>query len=140
MVSNRTVNPQKVKAWARPGIVLLNSFFCPPTSTSLAWTRAGMSRIRPGSARPDRTRRARKLKRLPAMAAARTVTTKPTTILTGNGLLLLGGQGRKFSKYRLGVGPLCPWYFEPRPDDPYGLSAGVVMRRKLIWPLFLTGG
>ena len=32
--------------------------------------------------------------------------------------LLLEGQGRKFSKYRLGVGPRWPWYFEPRPAEP----------------------
>ena len=27
-------------------------------------------------------------------------------------------SGRKFSKYRLGVGPRWPWYFEPRPAEP----------------------
>ena len=32
--------------------------------------------------------------------------------------LLLEGQARKFSKYRLGVGPRCPWYFEPKPAVP----------------------
>ena len=31
----------------------------------------------------------------------------------------LGGQGeRKFSQYRDGVGPRCPWYFDPTPRDP----------------------
>ena len=48
-------------------------------------------------------------------------------------------QLRKFSKYRLGVGPRWPWYFEPRADEPYGLSAGVVIRRKLTWPIFIPG-
>jgi len=27
----------------------------------------------------------------------------------------------------------CPWYFEPRADEPYGTSAGVVICRKLTW-------
>jgi hypothetical protein len=30
-----------------------------------------------------------------------------------------GAQGeRKFSQYRDGVGPRCPWYFDPTPRDP----------------------
>ena len=37
----------------------------------------------------------------------------------GHGLLLeWSGSRRKFSKYRLGVGPRWPWYFEPRPAEP----------------------
>ena len=32
---------------------------------------------------------------------------------------LRGAQGeRKFSQYRDGVGPRCPWYFDPTPRDP----------------------
>ena len=38
--------------------------------------------------------------------------------------LLLEGQGRKFSKYRLGVGPRWPWYFDPRPGRAVGLVGG----------------
>ena len=40
-------------------------------------------------------------------------------------------QNLKFSKYRLGVGPRWPWYFEPRAPLPYGWSAGVVIIMKL---------
>src|SRR3954451_6301507 len=35
----------------------------------------------------------------------------------------------KLRQYSEGVGPTCPWYFEPNPDDPYGFSAGVVIAR-----------
>ena len=35
------------------------------------------------------------------------------------------------------MGPRWPWYLEPAGPDPYGFSAGVVMRRKLIWPIFI---
>ena len=45
----------------------------------------------------------------------------------------------KFSKYRLGVGPRWPWYFEPVAPLPYGRSAGVVISMKLIWPIFIPG-
>ena len=45
----------------------------------------------------------------------------------------------KFSKYRLGVGPRWPWYFDPVAPLPYGRSAGVVISMKLIWPIFMPG-
>jgi len=44
------------------------------------------------------------------------------------------GYYSKFSQYRLGVGPRCPWYFEPRAPLPYGWSAAVVIIMKLTWP------
>ncbi len=44
------VNPQKVKAWAKPGTVHCRSFFWPPTSTSSALIRFGTSRNRLGTA------------------------------------------------------------------------------------------
>ena len=50
----------------------------------------------------------------------------------------VGGQP-KFSKYRLGVGPRWPWYFDPVAPLPYGRSAGVVICMKLIWPIFMPG-
>jgi hypothetical protein len=32
--------------------------------------------------------------------------------------LALGQDERKFSQYRDGVGPRCPWYFDLTPRDP----------------------
>jgi len=45
----------------------------------------------------------------------------------------------KFSKLRLGVRPRWPWYFEPCAPEPYGFSAGDVIVKKLIWPIFMPG-
>ena len=58
------------------------------------------------------------------MAKAITVAPKPRAILMGNVSSWGVGQGRKFSKYRLGVGPRWPWYFEPRPCRAVGLVGG----------------
>ncbi len=44
--------PQKVKAWAMPGIVHCRSFFWPPTSTSSALTREGRFLKRSGAGCP----------------------------------------------------------------------------------------
>ena len=43
----------------------------------------------------------------------------------------------KFFQYLLGVGPAWPWYFEPRPELPYGVSAGSVICTKESWPIFI---
>ena len=45
----------------------------------------------------------------------------------------------KFLKYRLGVGPSCPLYFEPIEDEPYGVAAGSVICMKEICPIFMPG-
>ena len=45
----------------------------------------------------------------------------------------------KFCQYRLGVGPRCPWYFEPIPSEPYGRSAGSVSWTNDSWPIFIRG-
>ena len=46
---------------------------------------------------------------------------------------------RKFCQYRLGVGPRCPWYFDPIPSEPYGRSAGSVSWTNDSWPIFMRG-
>ena len=43
----------------------------------------------------------------------------------------------KFCQYRDGVGPRCPWYFEPREELPYGVDVGSVSCMKEIWPIFM---
>ncbi|MDX6455768.1 MAG: hypothetical protein QOD48_1875, partial [Gaiellaceae bacterium] len=45
----------------------------------------------------------------------------------------------KFLKYRLGVGPFCPLYFEPIDDAPYGVVAGSLICMKEICPIFIPG-
>ena len=45
----------------------------------------------------------------------------------------------KFFQYRLGVGPRCPWYFEPSPLDPYGADAGSVSCTNETCPIFIPG-
>ena len=45
----------------------------------------------------------------------------------------------KFCQYLDGVGPRCPWYFEPIPPVPYGVSAASVSWTKEIWPIFISG-
>ena len=117
MVNIKMVKPQKVKAWAKPGTVQRRSLRWPPTSDSSAHARARNPVNRFGSGRP-----------FPIKAE------EVGETATGDGegddghaqaegdpdgqRLLLEGQGRKFSKYRLGVGPRWPWYFEPRPAVP----------------------
>ena len=43
----------------------------------------------------------------------------------------------KFCQYRLGVGPIWPWYFEPSSPLPYGFSAGSLSCTNEIWPIFI---
>ena len=45
----------------------------------------------------------------------------------------------KFCQYLDGVGPRCPWYFEPIPPVPYGVSAASVSWTNEIWPIFISG-
>ena len=45
----------------------------------------------------------------------------------------------KFCQYRLGVGPRCPWYFDPSDPEPYGVSAGSDICTKESWPIFMPG-
>jgi len=122
IVSSRIVKPHIVKKWASPATGFWRSFRCPATSDSSA--RSGRDVPEPASVGlTDLTRRRRKENRWPARARARTVTVKPMAILTasppeGSGQSEATDQRRKFSKYRLGVGPRWPWYFEPRPWEP----------------------
>src|SRR5205085_4994975 len=53
----------------------------------------------------------------------------------------LGRQGflRNSSKKRLAVGPRWPWYLLFTVPDPYGRSAAVESRKKLICPIFIPG-
>ncbi len=76
------VNPQKVKAWARPGTVHWSSFFCPPTSTSSAFTREGMFLKRSGAGWPLETNSKIHRNRRPAMANMIAVMLRPTASLT----------------------------------------------------------
>src|SRR5690606_41878170 len=48
------------------------------------------------------------------------------------------GSG-KFRYERAGVGPRCPWYFEPAAALPYGCSAGLLSRDRDILPIVLPG-
>ena len=45
----------------------------------------------------------------------------------------------KFFQYLLGVGPRCPWYFDPSVPEPYGVSAGSDIWTKESWPIFISG-
>ena len=45
----------------------------------------------------------------------------------------------KFCQYLDGVGPRCPWYFEPIAPVPYGVSAASVSWTNEIWPIFISG-
>ena len=45
----------------------------------------------------------------------------------------------KFLKYRLGVGPFWPLYFEPIDEAPYGVAAGSLICMKEICPIFMPG-
>ena len=84
MVSSRTMKPQKVNAWARPGTVHFSSLRWPITSAaSTPASRPGCERtaaIRSGAGCPARPTRASHHNRRPASANAATVKTRPTTI------------------------------------------------------------
>ena len=45
----------------------------------------------------------------------------------------------KFLKYRLGVGPVWPLYFDPISEEPYGVVAGSVICMNEICPIFIPG-
>jgi hypothetical protein len=45
----------------------------------------------------------------------------------------------KFCQYREGVGPRCPWYFDPISPVPYGVFAGSLSWTKEICPIFISG-
>ena len=38
-----------------------------------------------------------------------------------------------------GLGPVWPWYFDPMPRSRRAGRLRVVIRRKLIWPIFIPG-
>ena len=53
-----------------------------------------------------------------------------------------GGPLAAYRKFRYafdGVGPRCPWYFDPSVVDPYGVCAADVSRNSAIWPTFMPG-
>ena len=117
MVNIKMVKPQNVKAWAMPGTG-------PAQELALA---ADLGELGPGAG-PELG------EALGVRTALRDQTEEIGEAAPGDGegddgraqaeddpdgqRLLLEGQGRKFSKYRLGVGPRWPWYFEPRPAVP----------------------
>ncbi len=96
IVSSRTMNPQKVAAWAAPGTDHCSSFRCPTTSVSwVSASRPGCERAyssRSGAGCPLNASRFSHQNRRPAMANAATVSTRPTIIrkTTRNLLRYLG--------------------------------------------------
>ena len=111
------VKPQKVKAWARPGTVQRSSLRWPPTSESSGpgpLSEMGEA-LGVGLALPDQ---AEEIGEAPTGDGEGDRGRAQAEDDPDGQRLLLEGQGRKFSKYRLGVGPRWPWYFEPRPAVP----------------------
>ena len=122
-----------------PGTVHWRSFFWPPTSTSSALSRFGMSLARSGAGCPtgsaDTARRTvcprwrTRSRSMPSPMASLTATADSSWVVTssnqdsGSGFAVGNPQvqARKLSAYLLGVGPRWPWYFDFSPAEPYGL-------------------
>ena len=86
IVSSRTMNPQNVAAWAAPGTVHFSSLRCPITSVSwVSASRRGCDRAyasRSGAGWPLNASRLSHHSRLPAIANAAAVSTRPTIMRT----------------------------------------------------------